>query len=156
REERALNFSMLLRGAAMLGTPMAPHKRVIYTEGCAVATACSGDTLICRHSLPGVRCQGVSVIFDDDDALQDFGLDPVEVRRWIESAAPGTSRADRAPRTAVSNSNLPAIRAAQAILWTPFSGSRRRLYLRSKVGELMCHLLNGPVMEPADVSCVDG
>ncbi|WP_279759336.1 helix-turn-helix transcriptional regulator [Mitsuaria sp. GD03876] len=156
REERALNFSMLLRGAAMLGTPLGAHRRVLYTEGCAVATACSGDTLICRHSLQGVRCQGVSVLFDDDEAVREFGLDPVEVRRWIESATPGAHRGDRSPRIAVSNSNLPAIRAAQAILWTPFSGARRRLYLRSKVGELMCHLLTGPVMEPADLACIDG
>nr|WP_316640434.1 helix-turn-helix transcriptional regulator [uncultured Roseateles sp.] len=156
REEHAMIFSTLLRGAAMLGTPLAPHRRVVYTEGCTVATACSGDALICRHSLPGTRTQGVSVLFDDDEAMSDFGLDPAEARGWIESASPRVSRADRAPRIAVSSMNLPATRAAQAILWTSFSGSRRRLYLRSKVGELLCHLLAGPVMEPDGVSRVDG
>ncbi|WP_158080877.1 AraC family transcriptional regulator [Pelomonas sp. KK5] len=157
REERAVHFSVLLRGAAMIGTPAAPHRRVLYTDGCTVATACAGDTLICRHSLPGVRCQGVSVIFDDDEAMLEFGLDPAETRRWIASAEPGAGRIEHAPRVAVSSSNLPAVRAAQAILWSSFAGSRRRLYLRSKVGEMLCHLLASPAMAPAEaLSCADG
>ena len=156
REDRAVTFSTLLRGAAMIGSPLAPHRRVVYTDGCAVATSCSSDTLICRHALPGVRCQTVSVWFAGDDAMREFGLDPVEARNWIATAEPSLARSDRTLRIAVSTPSLPATRAAQAILWTPFTGSRRRLYLRSKAGELICHLLAGSALAPAGVAMADG
>jgi AraC-like DNA-binding protein len=143
RERGVTTFSVLTRGVGALSTAGAPHQRCIFSEGQVVATACSDDTPVCRHIPPGVRAQSVTLLFEGDDALTRFGLDLDETRQWLAppNEIPGRSRPFRA---AVGTPSSLVQKAAQAILWAPFSGSRRRLYLRSKAGELMCHLLTTP------------
>ena len=143
RERGVTTFSVLTRGVGMLSTASAPHQRCVFSEGQVVATACSDDTPVCRHIPPGVRAQSVTLLFEGDDALTRFGLKLDEIGQWLAppNDIPGRSLPFRA---AVGTPNGLVQKAAQAILWAPFSGSRRRLYLRSKAGELMCHLLTTP------------
>ncbi|WP_077035777.1 helix-turn-helix transcriptional regulator [Pelomonas sp. KK5] len=144
RQRRELTFVMVLRGACMLSTAAHPEQRSICSEGHVIGTASMGDTMVCRHIPPGVRCQAVSLVFDDEAALRDFGLDPMAVQCWLgpETGAP---RSARSPfRVTIGTPNGHVLKAAQSILWTRFTGTHRRLYLKSKAGELMCHLLATP------------
>ena len=144
RQHSELTFAVVLRGASMITSASAPQQRSFCAEGHVIGTASMGDTLICRHIPPGVRCQAVSLIFDGDESLMRFGLDPVEVRRWLRPQDSAVASGRAKFQAAVGTPNSLVLKVAQAILWTRFSGSRRRLYLRSKAGELMCHLLCTP------------
>jgi AraC-like DNA-binding protein len=143
RERGVTTFGVLTRGACVLSTASAPHQRSVFSEGQVIATACTDDTPVCRHVPPRVRAQSVTLLFEGDDALTRFGLDLDEIRQWLAppNEIPGRSRPFRA---AVGTPSSLVQKAAQAILWAPFSGSRRRLYLRGKAAELMCHLLSTP------------
>jgi AraC-like DNA-binding protein len=143
RERGVTTFSVLTRGAGVLSTASAPHQRSVFSEGQVVATACTDDTPVCRHVPPGVRAQSVTLLFEGDDALTRFGLELDDIRQWLASPndIPGRALPFRA---AVGTPSGLVQKAAQAILWAPYSGSRRKLYLRCKAGELMCHLLATP------------
>jgi AraC-like DNA-binding protein len=144
RQHSELTFVVVLRGASMITSASAPQQRSFCAEGHVIGTASVGETLICRHIPPGVRCQAVSLIFDGEESLMRFGLDPVEVRRWLHPQDSAIDSGRATFRAAVGTPNSLVLKAAQAILWARFGGSRRRLYLRSKAGELMCHLLCTP------------
>ncbi|MET0211236.1 MAG: helix-turn-helix transcriptional regulator, partial [Burkholderiaceae bacterium] len=64
-------------------------------------------------------------------------------------AAPGLRLVSTTP-------NAAALKAAQAICWTPFQGARRRLFLRSKAGEMLCHLIAGPGVQAAELGHAGG
>ena len=144
RQRRELTFVAVLRGACMLSTAASPQQRSVCSEGHVIGTVSMGDTLICRHIPPGVRCQAVSLVFDDEEALQRFGLDSAAVHRWLSPGTDAARQGRSAFQVAIGTPNGHVLKAAQAILWTRFAGAHRRLYLKSKAGELMCHLLATP------------
>jgi AraC-like DNA-binding protein len=142
RERDLRAFGIVLRGGGVFGFARSPERRFAVTEGYGLGIACSGDTMICRATLPGVRSRTVSVYFDSDDAMRDFGLDVREMHAWLSSApvndaAPGVRLVSVMPNSA-------ALKAAHAICWAPYHGARRRLFLRSKAGEMLCHMTAGP------------
>lgn len=144
RQDRMLTFGTVLRGAGMIASASAPQQRSYFGEGQVIGTACSGEAIICRHTPPRVRCQGVTLLFDGDESLERFGLDPGEVHRWLGLHGSSLRSGHTGFQSAVGTPNALVLKAAQAILWARFTGSKRRLYLRSKAGELMCHLLSAP------------
>lgn len=154
REQKTRVFGIVLRGGGVFGFAHSPQQRFAVTEGHAMCIAYGGDTMICRTPLPRVRSQVVSVYFEDDEAMQQFGLDVAETNAWLSSvpaslAAPGL-------RLVASTPNASALKAAQAICWTPFQGARRRLFLRSKAGEMLCHLMASPGVQAAELGHAGG
>lgn len=142
RERQLRSFGVVLRGGGVFGFAPSPEQRFAVTEGYGLGIACDGDTMICRATLPGVRSRVVSVYFDNDEAMHQFGLDVREMHAWLCSvpangAAPGL-------RLVAVMPNAATLKAAQAICWAPYQGARRRLFLRSKAGEMLCHMLAVP------------
>jgi len=142
RERQLREFCIVLRGGGVFGFARSPHRRFTLTEGQSIGVAYGGDTLICRMPLPGVRDQWVSAFFDSDDAMRQFGLDVNEANSWLSSA--NSSHAAPGLRLVTSTPNIAAVKAARAIFCAPYDGPRRRLFLRSKAGEMLCHLLASP------------
>jgi AraC-like DNA-binding protein len=147
RERQQRAFCIVLRGGCVFGFAPSPQQRFALTEGHALGIAYGSDTMICRTPLPGVRSQVVSVYFDNDEAMHQFGLDVGETNAWLASvpandAAPGL-------RLVASMPNVAARKAAQAICGAPYQGARRRLFLRSKAGEMLCHLMASPEVSAA-------
>jgi AraC-like DNA-binding protein len=141
RERHLRAFGVVLRGGGVFGFAPSPQQRFAVTEGHGLGIAYGADTMVCRATLPGVRSQVVAVYFDSDEAMEEFGLDVKETDAWLSSvptngAAPGL-------RLVASTPNAAALKAAQAICWAPYQGARRRLFLRSKAGEMLCHMMAG-------------
>jgi AraC-like DNA-binding protein len=154
RERQLREFCVVLRGGGVFGFARSPHRRFALTEGQSIGVAYGGDTLICRTPLPGVRDQWVSVFFDCDEAMRQFGLDVNEANSWLSSvntshtAAPGL-------RLVISTPNIAVSKAARAIFCAPYDGARRRLFLRSKAGEMLCHLLASPRQSACEMDSAD-
>jgi len=154
RERQLRAFGVVLRGGGVFGFARSPQQLFALTEGQALGIAYGSDTLICRTPLPGVRSQAVTVHFDSDEAMRQFGLDVKEAHTWLSSvpvsgAAPGL-------QLVASTPNSLALKAAQAICWAPYHGARRRLYLRSKAGEMLCHLLASRGVSAEEMSVMAG
>lgn len=153
RERQLREFCVVLRGAAVFGFAPSPHRRFTLTEGQGMGVAYGGDTLICRTPLPGVRAQWVSVFFDSDEAMSHFGLDVNEANSWLSSAS--SNHAAPGLRLVVSTPSVATVKAARAIFCSPYDGARRRLFLRSKAGEMLCHLLASPRHSASDPNSAD-
>jgi len=154
RERQLRAFGVVLRGGGVFGFAHSPQQRFAVTEGHGLGIAYGGDTMVCRATLPGVRSQMVSVYFDNDEAMHHFGLDVRETHGWL-SSVPASSVAPGL-RLVASRPNAAALKAAQAICWAPYQGARRRLFLRSKAGEMLCHMMAGPGLSVTALESVVG
>jgi AraC-like DNA-binding protein len=153
RESQLREFCVVLRGGGVFGFARSPHRRFALTEGQSMGVAYSGDTLICRAPLPGVRDQWISVVFDSDEAMRQFGLEVNEANSWLSCV--NASHAAPGLRLVTSTPNLAAVKAARAIFCAPYGGARRRLFLRSKAGEMLCHLLASPRQSACELDSAD-
>lgn len=154
RERQLRVFGVMLRGGGVFGFAPSPHQRFLLAEGQAVGLAYGSDTMICRTPLLGVRSQVACVYFENDTAMAQFGLDVQEAHAWLSSVpcsgvAPGL-------RLVASHPNTAALKAARAICWAPYDGARRRLFLRSKAGEMLSHLLASPCHAPSGLESAAG
>ena len=154
RERHLRAFCVVLNGGGVFGFAPSPQQRFAMTAGHALGISYGADTLICRTLLPGVRTQVVSVYFESDEAMRQFGLPVEEANAWLSSvpvsnAAPGLHLVACVPIAA-------ALKAAQAICWAPYQGARRRLFLRSKAGEMLCHLIASPGVAVSAVGLTAG
>jgi AraC-like DNA-binding protein len=151
RERQLRVFGVMLRGGAVFGFSQSPHQRFVMTEGHGLGIAYGSDTMICRTPLPGVRGQLACVYFENDEAMRNFGLDVREAHAWLSSAP--SSGAAPGLRMVANTPNTEALKAARAICWAPYAGARRRLFLRSKAGEMICHLMANPGQVPGGLDC---
>jgi len=145
-QERQLRcFSIYLRGGAVFGVPEAPQSRHTFLEGQAVGLSTTVEAMLCSTTLPGVRTRGVSVFFENEEAMRHFGLDVDEANQWLQTD-PGPSTRRRCT-VVTAPANPAAMLAAQAICNTTFSGARRKLFLRAKTAELLCYLMANPTSQ---------
>jgi len=145
-QERQLRcFSIYLRGGAVFGLPESPQHRYTFLEGQAVGLSTSVESMLCSATLPGVRTRGVSIFFENEEAMRQFGLDVDEANEWLQTGATHSKRQPCKVVTALANPA--AILAAQAICTTTFTGARRKLFLRAKSAELLCYLMANPTSQ---------
>jgi AraC-like DNA-binding protein len=145
QERQLRSFSIYLRGGAVFGLPESPQNRYMFLEGQAVGLSTTLESMLCSTTLPGVRTRGVSVFFEDEEAMRHFGLDVDEANQWLQTGAAYSARHPCKVVTAAANPA--AILAAQAICTTTFAGARRKLFLRAKTAELLCYLMANPTTQ---------
>ena len=142
QERQLRSFSIYLRGGAVFGLPEAPQHRYMFVEGQAVGLSTTVESMLCSTPLPGVRNRGVSVFFENEEAMRNFGLDVDEANQWLQT---GSAHPTHHPcKVVTATANVAATRAAQAICGTDFVGARRKLFLRAKTAELLCYLMANP------------